>query len=195
MELADDAASLAKAASTPGAPSLPAKSADYPPATLAALLKQRGRLPCAEALPLAWSLASALDQLHGHGLVHRDSQPANIIFVGGKPKRADIGLVTTTAGADTLVGTAGYIPPEGPGTPAADRYSFGKVLYEIVTGNDRQEFPRLPHDLAQLPDREQLLELNEVLIPQPALDQFAGHGLRCCARPDGAVLHLGDAGP
>ena len=164
MELADDAAALAKPFPNLPAAEPAASPPAYEPATLAVLLKQRGRLPCAEALPLARSLASALDHLHGHGLVHRDIKPANIIFVEGRPKLADIGLVTSAAKADTLVGTTGYIPPEGPGTAAADLFSFGKVLYEVVTGHDRQEFPMLPDDLAQLADREQLLEVNEVIL-------------------------------
>lgn len=160
MELADDAASLAKTPSTPAAPTPPA----YAPATLAVWLKQRGRLPSADALSLARALATALDHLHGHGLVHRDIKPANIILVGGRPKLADIGLVTSATCADTLVGTTGFIPPEGPGTAAADLYSLGKVLYEVVTGRDRQEFPNLPDDLQELPDRALLLELNEVIL-------------------------------
>ena len=164
MELADDAASLVKAPSTLPLPETSDAPPPYAPATLSVLLKQRGRLPCAEALPLARSLASALDRLHGHGLVHRDIKPANIIFVEGRPKLADIGLVTSAAKADTLVGTTGYIPPEGPGTAAADLFSFGKVLYEVVTGHDRQEFPMLPDDLGQLPDRDQLLEVNEIIL-------------------------------
>jgi serine/threonine protein kinase len=47
------------------------------------------------------------------------------------------------------VGTEGFIPPEGPGTPQADLYSLGKVLYEISTGLDRREFLALPEDFAQ----------------------------------------------
>lgn len=176
MELADDAASLAQTPATPPVPEPSSNLPAYAPATLAVWLKQRGRLPCAEALPLAHSLASALDHLHGHGLVHRDIKPANIIFVNGRPKLADIGLVTSTTNADTLVGTTGFIPPEGPGTPAADLYSFGKVLYEAVTGLDRQEFPMLPDDLAELPDREQLLEVNEIILKCCHLDPGERYG-------------------
>jgi len=61
------------------------------------------------------------------------------------------------------VGTDGYIPPEGPGTPQADLYSLGKVLYECVTGKDRLDFPELPADWRIRPDLDQLLEFNEIL--------------------------------
>lgn len=160
MELADNAAA-ATSTSNPASADAPA---DYQPVTLAVTLEQRGRLPGPEALPILRALASALAHLHGHGLVHRDIKPSNVIFVQGRPKLADIGLITSATSADTLVGTLGYIPPEGPGTPAADLYSFGKVLYEVVTGNDRQEFPNLPEDFTERPDRDQLLEFNELIL-------------------------------
>ncbi|HUR44963.1 MAG TPA: hypothetical protein VMZ27_03725, partial [Candidatus Saccharimonadales bacterium] len=38
----------------------------------------------------------------------------------------------------SFVGTEGYIPPEGPGTPAADVYSLGKVLNEVAASNNTQ---------------------------------------------------------
>ena|SRR5436309_15914043 len=53
-----------------------------------------------------------------------------------------------------LVGTSGFLPPEGPGTPQADMYSLGKVLYEISMGRDRPEFPKLPPDLLVAASRE-----------------------------------------
>jgi formylglycine-generating enzyme required for sulfatase activity len=66
--------------------------------------------------------------------------------VGGVCKLADIGLVATH-GERSFVGTEGFVPPEGPGTFAADIYSLGKVLYEISSGKDRMEFPEVPDDL------------------------------------------------
>jgi len=118
----------------------------YTPRTLRDDLKQRGALPLAECLTIGAKLASALEHLHAQGLVHRDIKPSNIIFVRGEPKLADIGLVTNIDDAHSMVGTVGYIPPEGPGAAQADIYSLGKVLYEIAFGKDRQDFPQLPPD-------------------------------------------------
>ena len=88
-------------------------------------------------------LADALHYMHQHALTHRDIKPSNIIFVGGVCKLADIGLVAGF-GERTFVGTEGFVPPEGPGTPQADIYSLGKVLYEMSSGKDRMEFPEVP---------------------------------------------------
>src|SRR5438874_1366138 len=136
----------------------------YAPKTIESEIKQRGRLPFEECLQLSLSLTAALSHLHKGGLVHRDIKPSNIIFVKGIPKLADIGLVADTSEAKSYVGTEGFIPPEGPGTPRADIYSLGKVLYEIATGKDRQRFPEPPTLLGEFSDREQLLELNEVIL-------------------------------
>ena len=137
---------------------------NYEPCTLRLELQRHKRLPPAECVAIGLKLASALKHLHANGLVHRDIKPSNIIFVNGEPKLADIGLVTAVDEAQSLVGTAGYIPPEGPGTPQADLYSLGKVLYEIAFGKDRQEFPQLPPDLQSHPDYAALLELNEMIL-------------------------------
>src|SRR5207249_10249654 len=69
-----------------------------------------------------------------------------------------------TSEARSYVGTEGFIPPEGPGSPQADLYSLGKLLYEISTGKDRHAFPELPSDLAEQTDAQQLVELNAILL-------------------------------
>jgi serine/threonine protein kinase len=130
MELADDAL---------GGADLDPQT--YTPKTLREEMKRRGARPAAEALDLAIGLSRALEHLHSQGLIHRDIKPANIVFIGGVPKLADIGLVTAIGEDQTIVGTDGYLSPEGPGSPPADLYSLGKVLYEICTGKDRREFP------------------------------------------------------
>jgi serine/threonine protein kinase len=137
---------------------------DYTPRTLRSELFQRGRLPMRECLEIGVQLAMALEHLHGSGLIHRDIKPSNIVFVNGTPKLADVGLVTTLDATRSFVGTEGYIPSDGPGTPQADIYSLGKVLYEISTGRDRLDFPELPTDLKDHPEREKLVQFNEVLL-------------------------------
>lgn len=136
----------------------------YEPHTLKDLVDSRQVLPASEVLRLAIDLTQALAGLHAHGLVHRDIKPSNVIFVSRIPKLADIGLVATASAELTFVGTEGYVPPEGPGAPSADVYSLGKVLYELATGLDRKEYPRLPPDLLSRADRKAFLELNEVII-------------------------------
>ena len=138
--------------------------ASYTPLTLAELRARRGRLAAEECVRYGVELARVLAGLHRRGLVQRDIKPSNMILVGGVPKLADIGLVAPTASARTFVGTEGYVPPEGPGAPSADVFALGKVLYELATGLDRQEFPQLPAALDRLPDHGALLALNEIIL-------------------------------
>lgn len=144
----------------------------YVPHTLRAELAQ-GRLPAGRVLEIGLALAEALDYLHRHGLVHRDVKPSNVIFVNGRPKLADIGLVTDASDKCSIVGTEGYLPPDGPGTPQADVFAFGKVLYEALTGLDRREFPRLPEDLRSWADARLACELNEVVLTAGAPEPHA----------------------
>ncbi len=142
----------------------------YLPRTLRAVLQRRGRLLAGECAELGLTLAGAVEHLHRHGLVHRDIKPANIIFVNGQAKVADIGLVAEAGQASSLEGTEGFAAPEGAGTPEADIYSLGKVLYEACTGRDRYRFPEPPTGLAEAPDREPWANLNEVLLRACAND-------------------------
>lgn len=172
MELADSVKPRPQESglAVPIAPRRAEDSTFYQPRTLRADLKSRGALPADEVITLGLKLTAALAHLHAAGLVHRDVKPSNILFIGGEPKLADAGLVAAMDDARSLVGTAGYIAPEGPGTPQADLYALGKVLYETVFGKDRQEFPALPADVASRPDHARLLELNEIIATACAHD-------------------------
>lgn len=138
--------------------------AEYAPRTLRSDLYTQGRLPAAECVEVGLRLVQALKHLHAQGLVHRDVKPSNIVFVNGVPKLADIGLVTGAGDAKSALGTEGYVPQEGIGSPQADLYALGKVLYEASTGRDRLDYPELPTALRDFSDRAQLLELNEVIL-------------------------------
>ena len=147
------------------ADAVPAASSDgYAPRTLRSDLDGGAPLTAAVLVQLGVALAEALGHLHHHGLIHRDVKPSNIIFVGGMPKLADIGLVAEAGENRSFVGTEGFVPPEGPGTPQGDLYSVGKVLYEAMTGRDRTEFPELPANFGARPDHGALLELNEIIL-------------------------------
>ena len=125
--------------------------------TLADLLARRGRLPADEAVGLALQACRGLAHAHAAGLVHRDVKPQNLMLQrGGTVKVADFGIARaaeTTALTEpgTVLGTAAYLSPEQAlgeeVTAAADVYSLGAVLYELLTGRPPFEFESLA-DLA-----------------------------------------------
>jgi len=135
----------------------------YSPRTLSSEVKRHGRLPLEECVQIGLALTEALAYLHGKRLVHRDIKPSNIIFVGGVPKLADVGLVAAMADARSFVGTEGFIPPEGPGAPQADLYSLGILLYILSTGKSHQDFPEPPEDLSALGNHKQWLEFDAIV--------------------------------
>lgn len=136
----------------------------YVPRTLAHDLRQRGQLPIGECVRLGAAIASALGFLHRHELLHRDIKPSNIIFVNGFPKLADIGLVSGISESGRQIGTIGFIPPEGAGTARADVYSLGKVLYEMSTGRDRNNYPELPESLTDTVEDRDLVRFNKIVL-------------------------------
>ena len=140
------------------------KGAPYKPRDLARLCSQweSGRLLPLECIRIGIQLLEPLDFLHQQGLVHRDIKPSNIIFVNGKPKLADVGLVRKVSENSTWVGTEPYMPPrpEPPGTVSADIYAMGKVLYVISTGKPPDSFPEL---LSILVEQPEFMRVNEII--------------------------------
>ena len=105
----------------------------------------RGPLSAEEAVRLAVQIASALEEAHGRGILHRDLKPANIMVTGKGAKLLDFGLAKSIANDDatrtiegTVLGTLAYMSPEqAEGKPVdqrSDVFSFGAVLYEMVSG-------------------------------------------------------------
>jgi CHASE2 domain-containing sensor protein len=144
--------------------------ATYNPRNLGRDLHRRAPLPPSECVEIISALCDALEFLHGQGLIHRDIKPANIIFVKGRPKLADIGLVTEINESQqraSLVGTEGYLPPEGPGTAAGDLFALGKVLEEMLQRGT---------DMLQPPDgaREKLEAIARKACAENPAERFAG---------------------
>jgi WD40 repeat protein len=169
MELADSAVPSAEGPLEPSVESNAASAEHtpllaYTPRTLRSDLKRLGRLPTADCLRLALDVIGGLARLHHQGLVHRDVKPGNIIFVNGRAKLADIGLVSASGEARTFVGTEGYIPPEGPGSPVADLYALGVVLYEASTGLSPERFPDVPPEWLNEHSGDDALELHEITL-------------------------------
>jgi serine/threonine protein kinase len=112
-----------------------------------------GPLPLEPALTYAVEICSALFEAHGRGITHRDLKPANILVTRNGTALLDFGLATMdsilAAGAGDatiientrpgqIVGTLHYMSPEQlqgkPADPRSDIFSFGLVLYEMLTG-------------------------------------------------------------
>jgi serine/threonine-protein kinase len=103
--------------------------------------------PALEAAALVATLAGAVQSAHEAGIIHRDLKPSNILLTAdGTPKISDCGLARRFTGESAItligikVGTPSYMAPEQatgkPGSigPAADIYSLGAILYEMLTG-------------------------------------------------------------
>jgi serine/threonine protein kinase len=144
---------------------------------------QRGAIPIEETLNIAKSICEGLEAAHERGVVHRDLKPANVKFTPeGNVKVLDFGLAkasetsptdsrmsnspTMTAlatNAGIILGTAAYMSPEQAkglaADPRSDIFSFGCVLYEMLTGRQPFQGDAIADVLASVLAREPDLKM------------------------------------
>jgi serine/threonine-protein kinase len=134
-------------------------------------LAEVGPLPPDEAVGLVVQACRGLAHAHEAGLVHRDVKPQNLLLrEDGVLKVADFGIAraaetTALTQAGTVLGTAAYLSPEqalgAEVTAAADVYSLGAVLYELLTGRTPYEFDSLA-DLAAKQREESITPVRDL---------------------------------
>jgi WD40 repeat protein len=167
----------------------------------------RGAVPIDDALAIAKQIASALEAAHDQGIIHRDLKPANIkVRPDGTVKVLDFGLakslpaatvamstVTEISSPGAVLGTPAYMSPEqarGDETGCeTDIWSFGVVLYQMLTGVSPFARPSATETLAQVltstPDVSRL--------PQSTPSSIRRLIRRCLQRdPQQRWRHMGD---
>jgi serine/threonine-protein kinase len=160
--------------------------------TLADEAKQRGPLDPADVVDLALQICGGLEHAHAAGLVHRDIKPQNLLLrPDGTVKIADFGIAraaetTKLTQAGSVVGTAAYLAPEQAlgeeVTAAADIYSLGCVLFELLTGRTPYVFETLPELVVK--HREETIPPVKELRPDIS-EQLEGAVMHALARnPD-----------
>ena len=115
-----------------------------PGGSLRDLLEEQRALPVKRTVEIALDVADALTRAHHIGIIHRDLKPSNVLLAAdGTARLTDFGIAHVTGGArltgtDRAVGTVDYMSPEACDLEALDRrtdvWSFGVVLYEMLTG-------------------------------------------------------------
>jgi eukaryotic-like serine/threonine-protein kinase len=151
--------------------------------TLAHLLRRRARrLSVRELGFLGEHLCSAVAYLHGHGYLHLDLKPSNVVADGGRAKLLDLSIARRPGRVPAGLGTWCYLAPEqargGCVGPAADVWGLGGVLYEAATGacafgDEGVEFAQLARRAAPARSRRRLpagfaAVLDACLDPDPA---------------------------
>ncbi len=148
--------------------------------TLAALVKEVGRLDPERACTLAKQIAEGLGHAHQHHVIHRDLKPLNLIVTPeGVVKILDFGVARLGNGdgepaplteSGVAVGTVGYMAPEvadgGEATIQSDLYSLGCVLSFMLTGKTPSHSRTTKRDPLVLPTQLNSL-LNRLLAEDP----------------------------
>jgi hypothetical protein len=107
-------------------------------------LEREGALPNADSWRIALGLAEALAHAHARGVVHRDVKPQNVLLAGETVKLTDFGMARVESqagmtGSSLVWGSPEYMAPElfgrGRVDPRTDLYSFGVLLFEMVSGH------------------------------------------------------------
>src|SRR5689334_1719823 len=113
--------------------------------TLTDKIKHQGAMELSEVVRITKEIADALDYAHSKGIIHRDFKPGNVLLdEQANTYLADFGLAKLsesntqiTRGA-AMLGTPAYMPPEQADaaelTSAADIYSFGVTVFQMLTG-------------------------------------------------------------
>jgi eukaryotic-like serine/threonine-protein kinase len=175
----------------------------------------RGPMPVEAALPIAKQISEALEAAHDRGIVHRDLKPANIkVRRDGTVKVLDFGLAKALAPAppDTdqsqsptittpamtrmgvVLGTAAYMSPEQACGRAIDQrtdiWSFGCVLFEMLTGHRAFGGTGVSETLARVIERKPDFSLLPGKVPAPVVRL-----LHRCLEPDPKrrLHHIADA--
>jgi eukaryotic-like serine/threonine-protein kinase len=157
--------------------------------TVADELRARGKLEPPRVVDLALQVCGGLELAHSSGLVHRDVKPQNLLLRDdGTVKIADFGIAraaeaTNLTQIGSILGTAAYLSPEQaegePVTAAADIFSLGVVLYELLTGTTPHEFGSLA-DLVVKRREEPIRPLSE--LEPDVSGKLEAVVMRCLAR-------------
>src|SRR5579859_1704639 len=168
----------------------------------------RKGLKLSEVLKYGSQIADALSAAHAAGIVHRDLKPGNIMVTeSGLVKVLDFGLAKVAASGPmaatlttkqteegAIVGTIAYMSPEqAEGKPVdvrSDIFSFGSVLYEMITGRQAFRGESKLSTLSAIIAKDPVLPSSIVPETPMELDKLI---LRCLRKdPDRRLQHMGD---